>query len=97
MTVESASCAYTNQTKMTRVGPFPLDAGGMWLAKVSAQPSVAWAIVPLKYTVPKGAVQMARLKRLMTATVAVSTNLIIRKVALETVTPGAGSTHPGQR
>lgn len=74
-----------------------LDAGGTWLARVSVQRSVAWDIVLLKYTVPKSAVSMGRPRKLMTATVALSTNLIIRKVAMETVTQEAGTIHPGPR
>lgn len=82
---------------LTRICPITFHVGGMWLGKVSAQPSAAWDIVPWKYTVPKSAVQMARPRRWMTATVAVSANLTIRKVAMETVTQVDGSTRRGQR
>lgn len=74
-----------------------LVPGGMWLVRVSVQRSVAWDIVLLKYIVLKSAVLMGRPRKWMTATVAVSTNPIIRKVAMETVTREAGTTHPGQR
>lgn len=73
------------------------DEGGMWLVRASAQPSVAWDTVPWKYTVPKSTAQTVKPRRLMTATVAISTNLMTRKVAMETVTQVAGSTHLGQR
>lgn len=77
--------------------PVTFDAGGMWPVRVSAQPSAAWDIAHWKYTVPKSAVEMARSKKLMIATVVVSTNLMTKKVAMETVTRVAGSTRLGQR
>lgn len=82
---------------LTEICPLTPDTGGMWLGKVSAQPSAAWDIVLWKYIVPKSAMQTARLRRWTTATVVVNTNLMIRKVAMETVTQVAGSTLLGQR
>lgn len=80
-----------------KIYPLVLYADGTLLEKVSVQPSAAKDIVPWKYTVLKSTVQTARPRRLMTATVAVSANLMTRKAVTETVTRVVGSTHPGRR
>lgn len=79
---------------MTSITP---DIGGILPVRVSALLSVARDIAPWKYSVPKSAVQKAKPKRLMTATVVVSANLMTRKVAMEIATQEAGITLPGQR
>lgn len=82
---------------LPRLYPITFDAGGMWPVRVSAQLSAVWDIVLWKYIVPKLAAQMARPRRLTTATVAASANLMTKKAAMETVTRVAGSTRLGQR
>jgi len=74
-----------------------LALDGTWLVKASVRPSVASDIVLWKYIVPKSAIQRGRPRKLMTATVVVSVNLMTRKVAMETVTQVVGNTHLGQR
>lgn len=71
--------------------------GGTWPARASVRPSVAWDIAPWKSTAPKSATQTVRRRRSTIASAVVSTSLITRKVATETVTRVAGSTRRGQR